>query len=51
MMDMTWDEFEQHLIDVGWSPEDARAERLSNEHGDAGDPDGELEADLPPILL
>jgi hypothetical protein len=43
MGDLTWDEFEQHLIDVGWSKEDAHAERLANEFGDTGDCDGDLQ--------
>lgn len=39
---MTWDEFEQMLIDRGWSKEDAHAERVANETGDLGDCDGDL---------
>lgn len=39
---MTWDEFEQMLIDNGWAPDDAKAEREAQEHGTLGDCDGEL---------
>lgn len=39
---MTWGEFEQMLIDNGWTPEDAHAERLAQEEGDLGDCDGDL---------
>ncbi len=35
MRDMSWDEFEQMLIDAGWSAEDAKREREANEHGAA----------------
>ncbi len=40
---MTWDEFEQHLIEVGWSPEEAKQERDAQEHGELGDCDGDLD--------
>jgi hypothetical protein len=40
---MSWDEFEQHLIRVGWTPEAAHAERLQQEHGPQGDPDGDMQ--------
>lgn len=40
---MTWDEFEQRLIEAGWSAADAKAEREAQEHGDLGDCDGDLE--------
>lgn len=39
---MTWDEFEQMLIDRGWTPEAAKTERQEQEHGDLGDCDGDL---------
>lgn len=42
-MDMSWDEFEQMLIENGWSPEEARKERQAQEHGALGDCDGDLE--------
>jgi hypothetical protein len=41
-VDMTWDEFEQRLIEAGWSPEEAHKERLANEFGELGDCDGDL---------
>jgi hypothetical protein len=40
---MSWDEFEQHLVSVGWAPEEAKREREAQEHGDLGDCDGDLE--------
>lgn len=40
---MTWDEFEKMLIDSGWEPKEAKAERERQEHGDLGDCDGDLE--------
>ena len=41
--DMTWDEFEQRLIEAGWSKKEAKAEREANEHGNLGDCDGDLD--------
>jgi hypothetical protein len=41
--DMTWDEFERHLISAGWTAEDAKRERGAQEHGDLGDCDGDFE--------
>ena len=40
---MEWDDFEQMLIDRGWSAEEAKAEREAQEHGGLGDCDGDLE--------
>ena len=40
--DMSWDEFEQMLIQHGWTPEDAARERNAQEFGDLGDCDGDL---------
>lgn len=40
---MTWDEFEQMLIEAGWAAEDAKRERQEQEHGAMGDCDGDLE--------
>lgn len=40
---MTWDDFEKHLISVGWSSEDAKKERDFQEKGWLGDCDGDLE--------
>jgi len=40
---VTWDEFERRLIDAGWPPEEAKAEREAQEHGWLGDCDGDLE--------
>lgn len=37
---MTWDEFEAHLVSVGWTTEEAHEERLRQETGDLGDRDG-----------
>jgi len=42
-VDLSWDEFEARLIKAGWPPEEARSERLAQEHGDLGDCDGDLE--------
>lgn len=39
---MTWDEFEQMLIDNGWAEADAKRERQEQEHGYLGDCDGDL---------
>lgn len=39
---MSWDEFEQMLIENGWKPDDAKREREAQERGWSGDPDGEL---------
>jgi len=41
--DMSCDEFEQRLIEAGWTPEDAKKEREANEKGSIGDCDGDLE--------
>jgi len=41
--EMTWDQFEQRLIEAGWKPEDAKREREAQEHGDLGDCDGDLD--------
>jgi hypothetical protein len=41
--DLTWDEFEQRLIEAGWAPDEAHEERLRQELGDEGDCDGDLE--------
>jgi hypothetical protein len=43
MADMTWDEFEQHLISVGWAKEDAHKEREAQEFGTVGDCDGDFD--------
>jgi len=40
--EMTWDEFEQMLVNQGWAPEDAKKERESQKHGDLGNCDGDL---------
>ncbi len=40
---LSWDEFERHLIVAGWNADEARRERLAQEHGDLGDCDGDLE--------
>jgi hypothetical protein len=44
MKEMTWDEFERHLVeDAGWDPTEARQERLAQELGDLGDVDGDAD--------
>lgn len=43
-VEMTWDQFEAHLIAVGWTPEEAKKEREANEKGELGDCDGDLDA-------
>ncbi len=40
--DLSWDEFEQMLINHGWEPLDAKRERYEQEHGELGDCDGDL---------
>lgn len=39
--EMSWEEFEQILVERGWSPEDAHRERLVHEReaSSVGDPD------------
>lgn len=43
--DMSWDDFEKRLIESGWTKKAARAERLAQEFGEAGDCDGDLNFD------
>jgi cytochrome oxidase assembly protein ShyY1 len=39
---VSWDDFEKMLIERGWSPEEAHAERMLQEHGWLGDCDGDI---------
>lgn len=41
--DMSWDDFENMLIENGWEPEDAKKERQAQERGDLGDCDGDAD--------
>lgn len=41
--DLSWDEFEQRLVEAGWGKTAAKRERQRQEHGDLGDCDGDLE--------
>ena len=43
MTDLSWDQFEQRLIEAGWTPEAAKAERELQEHGWLGDCDGDMD--------
>jgi hypothetical protein len=41
--EITWNEFEEMLIERGWTEAAAKAEREAQEHGALGDCDGDLE--------
>ncbi len=39
---MSWDEFEEMLVNNGWDPKAAKRERNDQENGAGGDCDGDL---------